>query len=105
VASQLAAPLTVGLVLEITFPNFTPRITIRSDRELTVEIIAGAPFTDTVEYEAVAIRDGLVMLSWKEHIGSTIVHVLDFTSGKAHTALTPGKGGFVGHIKVKENVI
>jgi hypothetical protein len=105
-ASQPTAPLAVGQVLEITFPTFTPRITIRSERELTVEIIAGAigGFSDTVEYEAVAVRDGLVLLSWQEHIGSTIVHVLDLTSCKAYTAVTPAKGGFmrlVGRIDVK----
>jgi hypothetical protein len=92
-------------VLEIDFPAFKPRITIHSDRELAVEIIAGdnAGFSDTVEYEAVAVRDGLVVLSWRERIGSTIVHVLDFSSGEAYTAVTPAKGGFMrlrGRIKL-----
>jgi hypothetical protein len=104
--SQPPSPLAVGQVLEITFATFTPRITIRSERELTVEIIAGAniDFSDTVEYEALAVRDGLVILSWQEHIGSTIVHVLDFTSCQAYTAVTPAKGGFMrlmGPIDVK----
>ena len=88
-------PLPVGQVFEIHFPTFTPRITIRSERELTVDIITGDSFSDTVAYEAVAIRDDLVMLSWQEHIGSTIVHVLDFASHTAHTAVTPAKGGFM----------
>jgi hypothetical protein len=105
-ASQTAAPLRPGQVLEISFPTFRPRITFDSDHELTVEIIAGENegFSDTVEYEAVAIRDGLVMLSWQEHIGSTIVHVLDLVSGKAYTAVTPAKGGFMrltGQIEIK----
>jgi hypothetical protein len=96
-ASQPTSPLAVGQVLEITFATFTPRITIRSERELTVEIIAGdnMGFSDTVEYEAVAVRDGLGILSWQEHIGSTIVHVLDLTSCKAYTAVTPAKGRFM----------
>jgi hypothetical protein len=96
-ASQTTSPLRVGQVLEISFPKFKPRITIHSERELTVEIIAGdnVGFTDTVEYEAVAVRDGLVILSWLEHIGSTIVHVLDIISGEAYTAITPAKGGFM----------
>jgi hypothetical protein len=99
-------PFRVGQVLEIKFPKFTSRITFHSERELTVEIVSGdnAGFSDTVEYEAVAVRDGLVILSWQEHIGSTIVHVLDFTSGKAHTAVTPAKGGFMrltGPIEIK----
>src|SRR5262245_5730297 len=105
-ASQTTSPLRAGLVLEITLPSFTPRITIHSQRELTVEIVAGdnMGFFDTVEYEAVAVRDGLVMLSWREHIGSTIVHLFDLTSGEAYTAVTPAKGEFMrlkGRIEMK----
>jgi hypothetical protein len=105
-ASQPTSPLSVGQVLEIGFATFTPRITIHSERELTVQIIAGdnIGFSDTVEYEAVVVRDGLIILSWQEHIGSTIVHVLDLTSCKAYTAVTPAKGGFMrltGRIEVK----
>ncbi|MGH8612594.1 MAG: MoaF-related domain-containing protein [Gammaproteobacteria bacterium] len=104
--SQTTSPLHVGQVLEISFPTFTPRITVDSERELTVEIVAGdnIGFSDTVDYEAVAVRDGLVILSWREHIGSTIVHVLDFISGEAYTAVTPAKGEFMrlrGRIEIK----
>jgi hypothetical protein len=99
-------PLPVGQVLEISFPTFTSRITVRSQQQLSVEIVAGdnLGFSDTVEYEAVAVRDGLVVLSWREHIGSTIVHVLDLVSGLAYTAVTPAKGGFMrltGRIEAK----
>jgi hypothetical protein len=82
--SQPTSPLPVGQVLEIGFPTFTPRITIRSERELTVEIIAGdgSGFSDTVEYQAVVVRDDVVSLSWREHIGSTIVHVLDLAPAR-----------------------
>jgi hypothetical protein len=105
-ATQSKSPLPVGRVIEIGFASFTPRITIHSDRELTVEIIAGdnIGFSDTVAYEAVAVRDGLVILSWQEHIGSTIVHVLDLASCHAYTAVTPANGGFMrltGRIEVK----
>jgi hypothetical protein len=95
--SHPTSPLAAGQVFEIGFATFTPRITIRSERELTVEIIAGdnIGFSDTVEYEAVAVRDGLIVLSWQEHIGSTIVHVLDLASCQAITAVTPAKGGFM----------
>ena len=104
--SQTTSPLRVGQVLEISLPTFKPRITVHSERELTVEIVAGdnVGFSDTVEYEAVAVRDGLVVLSWQEHIGSTIVHVLDLISGEAYTAVTPAKGGLMrltGRIEVK----
>jgi len=96
-ASQTASRLRAGQVLEIEFPTFAPRITVHSERELKVEIIAGENigFSDTVEYEAIAIREGLVVLSWREHIGSTIVHVLDFVSGEAYTVVTSANGGFM----------
>jgi hypothetical protein len=70
---------------------------LKSDRALTVEIVAGdnAGFSDTVEYEALAVRDGVVILSWQEHIGSTIVHVLDLLMNQAHTFVTPASGGFM----------
>ena len=89
--------LNVGDVLEITFPTFTPRISFNSERKLTVEILSGdnAGFTDTVEYQAIVVRDGLIVLSWQEHIGSTIVHVLDLTVGQVHSFITPAKGGFM----------
>jgi hypothetical protein len=106
VAGQPNSLFPTGRVLEIGFPTFTPRITFRSERKLTVEIVAGdgVGFTDTVEYETIAVRDGLAILTWREHIGSTIVHVLDFISGQAYTAVTPAKGGFLrltGRIEVK----
>jgi hypothetical protein len=99
-------PIGAGLVLEIAFPKFTPRITVHSERELTVEIVSvdSVGFSDTIDYEATALRDGLALLSWQEHIGSTIVHVLDFASGQAHTAVTLAKGGFMrltGRIEIK----
>lgn len=100
------SPFRIGEVLEVAFATFTARVTFRSERELIMEIVAGdnTGFADTVEYEAVAVRDGLVVLSWQEHIGSTIVHVLDFISGRAYTAVTPAKGGFmrlVGRIEIQ----
>ena len=92
-----ASSTFVGRVLEIEFPEFTPRVTFKSERTLTVEILSGenAGFTDTVDYEITALRDGLVILSWQEHIGSTIVHVLDLSAHEAHTFVTPAKGGFI----------
>jgi hypothetical protein len=63
-ASRTESALPVSQLLEISFPTFTPRITINSERELTVEIVAAdnLGFSDTVDYEAVAIRGGLMVL-------------------------------------------
>ncbi|HTQ21668.1 MAG TPA: hypothetical protein VML93_31095 [Mycobacterium sp.] len=64
---------------------------------LTVEILAGnnVGFTDTVEYKVVTVRDDLVILSWQEHIGRTIVHVLDLIALRSYTFVTPAHGGFM----------
>ena len=102
------SPLPIGQVMEIAFPSFKPRITIRSERELTVEVLTGdnAGFSDTVTYEAVAVRDDLIFLTWQEHNGSTIVHALDFQAGVSHAAVTPYSGGFMrltGRIEVKSS--
>ena len=101
-----APPLRPGQVLAISFPTFTPQLTIHSERELTVEIVAGegTGFADRVEYEAVTVREDVVVLSWQEHIGSTIVHVLDLRSSTAYTAITPSTGEFTrltGRIEVE----
>ena len=40
-ASASSSLISVGQVFEISFATFTPRITIRSVNELSVEIIAG----------------------------------------------------------------
>jgi hypothetical protein len=106
--SQATPPFGVGQVLLIRFPAFTARITIHSRRELTVQIVAGdnAGFADTIAYEAVVVREGLVMVSWREHIGSTIVHVLDFSAGEAYTAVIPAEGDFMqlrGRIEVQSH--
>ena len=94
--AQPRSPLPAGQVIEIQFAKFTPRVTIRSERELTVEVVAGAylGFSDTVAYEAVAVRDDLILLSWREHNGSTITHALDLAAGITYAAVTPASGDF-----------
>jgi hypothetical protein len=96
-APQPRSPLSVGQVLEVSFGTFTARITIRSRHELTVEVVEGdnVGFSDTVEYEAVSVRDDIVILSWQEHIGTTVVHVLDLTSLQGYTAVTPVNDGLM----------
>jgi hypothetical protein len=105
-AAQSGPPLSVGWVLEFHFPTFTPRVTILSDRELRVEVIAGAHmgFSDTVEFQAVTVREELVMLSWLEHNGTAVVHALDLRSGTTYAAVRAATGEFMrlrGRIDVK----
>ena len=54
-----------------------------------------AGFMDSVGYQAIRVREDVVVMSWQEHICSTIVHVLDFANDPTHTYVTPEKGGFL----------
>lgn len=95
--SASASEFQRGRVLEIEFAGFKPRITFQPDQRLTVQIVAGddAGFADTVKYEAVWLSDSILLLSWRERIGTTVVHVLDLSSEEAYTLVTPAKGGFM----------
>jgi hypothetical protein len=83
--------------LRIAFVRFKVHIIFHEERRLTVNVVEGenAGFSDTVDYQAIMVRDGIIVLSWQEHIGSTIVHVLDFASDRTHTYVTPAKGSFL----------
>jgi hypothetical protein len=83
--------------LWIAFAPFKVHISFHEGRRLTVDVLEGenAGFSDTVEYQAILVREGIVVLSWQEHIGSTIVHVLDFANDGTHTYVTPATGGFL----------
>jgi hypothetical protein len=86
-----------GETIEIDLRQFTVRLEFHAARQLTVTVLTGdnAGFTDTVDYEAVAVRGDVVALSWQEHIGSTIVHIVDFANDKTLTFVTPARGGFL----------
>lgn len=108
--SASASEFQQGRVLEIEFAGFKPRITFQPNQRLTVQIIAGdnAGFADTVKYEAVWLTDSILVLSWRERIGSTVVHLLDLSSDEAYTLVTPAKGGFIrlrGAIKWHEGAL
>jgi hypothetical protein len=83
-----------GQTMVLHFPAFTPRITFHANDTLTVEIIEGenAGVSDTIPYRAV-LREKLVVLSWKEQVGSTVVHVLDRDAGQTYTLVAPVRGG------------
>jgi hypothetical protein len=84
-------------IKKITFPSFTVSIRFHEGMRLTVVVLDGdnAGFTDTIDYQAITVRDGIVVLSWQEHIGSTIVHVLDLENDEAHTFVTTAHGEFL----------
>ena len=50
----------------IAFVPFKVHITFHEGQRLTVNVVDGenAGFSDTVEYQAIAMREGIVVLSW-----------------------------------------
>jgi hypothetical protein len=83
--------------LRIAFVPFKVHISFHEGQRLTVKVVEGenAGFMDTVGYQAIRVREDIVVLSWQEHIGSTIVHVLDFANDRTHIYVTSEKGGFL----------
>jgi MoaF-like len=81
-------------LLRIAFVPFKVHMSFHEGQRLTVNVVEGdnAGFMD---YQAIMVREDIVVLSWQEHIGSTIVHVLDFANDRTHTCVTPEKGGFL----------
>jgi MoaF-like len=88
---------TANSELRIAFVPFKVHISFHEWQRLTVNVVEGvnAGFADTVDYQAILVREDIVVLSWQEHIGSTIVHVLDFANDRTHTYVTPEQGGFL----------
>jgi hypothetical protein len=82
--------------LRIAFVPFKVHISFHEGQRLSNGVEGeNAGFMDTVGYQAVRVREDIIVLSWQEHIGSTIVHVLDFANDRTHTYVTPEKGGFL----------
>lgn len=83
--------------LLFTFDDFTARVAFRSDHTLSLEIVDGesAGFTDEVCYQEHAVRDDVVVLSWQEHVGSAVTHVIDLAAARTYATVAPASGGFL----------
>jgi hypothetical protein len=86
-----------GVILDFEFAPFTARVSFQPDQRLRLEIVAGdnKGFSDLVAYEVSTIRDDVIVLSWREEIGTTVVHVLDFRARQTYALVTPARGGFL----------
>lgn len=89
--------LRPGITLDVEFEAFTARIAFLTSDRLQLEIIKGENegFSDDVSYELRWLRADLAVLSWQEHIGSTVVHLIDVRPARTYTLVTPAKGGFL----------
>jgi hypothetical protein len=86
-----------GRSLEFEFADFTAKVSFKPEQRLKLEIVVGANkgFKDLVAYEVRQMRDEVVVLSWQEQIGTTVVHVLDLPSRQTYALVTPARGGFL----------
>ena len=86
-----------GGTLVIRFATSTRCLTFHANNKLTVEIIDGedAGFRETLPYQAVLPRANLVVLSWQERIGNSVVHTLDLDIGRSYTVIAPAKGSLL----------
>ncbi|WP_076998199.1 hypothetical protein [Variovorax sp. KK3] len=88
---------SAGAIWLIDLPRFQVRLDFRDRRELDLTVVNGdnAGFADRVDYEGKLLRDGFALLTWREHIGSTVVHVVDLSARTTHCFVTPAKGDFM----------
>ena len=75
-ASHTTSLIRVGQVLEIGFPTFRPRITIRSERELTVEIV---PATILVSPTRSSTRQSRFAMAWSISHGRNTSEARSYT--------------------------
>ena len=94
VADATAYP--AGLVFDVSFQEFSARLTVLSPDRLRFEIAEG-PYANAEEVAIVAtsIRPGLFLVSWVERSGATVVHVEDFAQGRIHSQATLADGTFL----------
>ena len=83
VADATAYP--AGLVFDVSFQEFSARLTVLSPDRLRFEIAI----------VATSIRPGLFLVSWVERSGATVVHVEDFAQGRIHSQATLADGTFL----------
>lgn len=86
-----------GRTITFSFDQFSAHVQLRADNTLSLEIVEGenTGFTDEVPYQAHAVRDDVVVLSWQEHIGTSVTHVIDLAAGRTYATVAPARGGFL----------
>lgn len=86
-----------GGVLEFEFPQFTARVQLETEKKLHLRIIAGENigFEDRTTYEVRSVAEEVVVLSWQETIGTSVVVVMDKASGHAYALVTTAHGNFL----------
>jgi hypothetical protein len=86
-----------GDVVEIAFDDFIAGLTFRDGNRLKLEVTGGPSdgFTDEPEYELFAIGDRVLLLAWRERIGSVVVHAIDRAEQVSHAFVASADGRFL----------
>ena len=83
---MVTSALPLGRRIECAFGPFRPHLHFVSATTLELEIPApGGTDRQSVEVEPVTVRDGLLLLSWKERDGTVVVHVQDYEVMRVHS--------------------
>jgi hypothetical protein len=91
------SPFAPGDIVEIAFDDFTGRMAFHDDNRVKLEVLGGPfdGFTDEPEYELSSIGDRVFLLSWKERIGSVVVHAIDRAEHVSHAFVASADGQFL----------
>lgn len=100
----LANKYPIGMVFDVTFQEFSARLTTLPNSKMQFQIDNGIyAKTEVVKIAADCIRTGIFLVSWTESSGATVVHVEDFVENKIYSHATLPDGTFLrmrGSIKI-----
>ncbi|WP_233198689.1 MULTISPECIES: nuclear transport factor 2 family protein [Luteimonas] len=86
----------IGMELDVTYPEFRVSLTLQSASTLRFQIQEG-PYarTETVDIRVEPLGNGLLVVSWQERDGATVVNLQDFDRGVIHSFATLPDGRFL----------
>lgn len=92
----LADQYPTGLVFDVTFKEFSARLTTLPNSKMQFHIDNGIyAKTEVVNMAADCIRTGIFLVSWTESSGATVVHVEDFVKNTIYSHATLPDGTFL----------
>lgn len=92
----LANQYPIGMVFDVTFEEFSARLTTLPHGKMQFHIDNGVyAKTEVVKMAADCIRTGVFLVSWTESNGATVVHVEDFVENKIYSHATLPDGTFL----------
>lgn len=86
-----------GRAFRVLLPSFTVEVTLLEAQRLRLAVTEGdgAGFSDEVDYLLDTTDAGVTLLSWRERIGSCVVHVIDPDLSGTHVFVASADGRFL----------